>query len=55
MTITDYKHIKLNDLTGVIMKNGEKSYIAVTATKSKTFRSLKGAQKFMEKNEYTLA
>lgn len=49
MKIIDYAR---KDLKSSILVNGEKSFIAVTATESKTFRSMKGAEKFMEKNEY---
>ena len=51
MEVIDYKNFAL-DLDGSIMVNGEKSYIAVTATTSKTFRSMKGAEKFMATLEY---
>ena len=34
---------------------GEKTYIACTATNSKTFKTLKGAEKFMAKNGYERA
>lgn len=49
MKIIDYAR---KDLKGSILVNGEKSFIAVTATESKTFRSMKGAEKFMAKKEY---
>lgn len=51
MKIIDYEWKEL-DLKGSIMVNGEKSYIAVTATVSKTFRSMKGAEKFMTAKGY---
>lgn len=51
MKIIDYERKDLQ-LKGSIMVNGEKSFIAVTATVSKTFRSMKGADKFMAKKEY---
>lgn len=38
--------------TEAILINGEKSYIAVTASKSQAFRSMKGAEKFMAAREY---
>lgn len=49
MKIIDYAKA---DLKGSIMVNGESGFIAVTASKSKTFRSMKGAVKFMSKNGY---
>lgn len=49
MKIIDYAR---KDLKGSILVNGEKSFIAVTATESKTFRSMRGAEKFMAKKEY---
>lgn len=51
MKAIDYKNFGL-DLNGSILINGEKSYIAVTASKSQTFRSMKGAEKFMAAREY---
>ena len=51
MEIIDYKNFAL-DLNGSIMVNGEKSFIAVTASKSQAFRSMKGAEKFMAAREY---
>ena len=38
--------------TGKIMKNNEK-YLAVTAVKSKWYKTLKGAKNFMNKKGYT--
>jgi hypothetical protein len=37
---------------GCIMESNEGLFTAVTATKSKDFKTLKGAEKFMAKNEY---
>jgi hypothetical protein len=37
---------------GCIMESNEGIFTAVTATKSKDFKTFKGAAKFMEKNEY---
>lgn len=51
MKIIDYKNFDL-DLKGSIMLNGENDYIAVTASVSKSFRTLNGARKFMEKKGY---
>jgi Mlc titration factor MtfA (ptsG expression regulator) len=34
-------------------QNEEKPFLAVTATKSNWYKTLKGAEKFMEKNGYT--
>nr|DAK59999.1 MAG TPA: hypothetical protein [Caudoviricetes sp.] len=51
MKTIDYKNFGL-DLNGSILINGEKSYIAVTASKSQAFRSMKGAEKFMAAKEY---
>lgn len=44
--IIDYKRVN-SELTGAIMVNeynGNLSYIAVTASSSKTFKSMKGAE-----------
>ena len=44
--IIDYKKVN-SELTGAIMVNeynGNLSYIAVTASSSKTFKSMKGAE-----------
>lgn len=40
---------------GCIMESNEGLFTAVTAVKSKDFKTLKGAEKFMEKNGYTKA
>ena len=56
MTTTNY--IKGKSNKGGIMENiyaGQKSYIAVTVATSKTFKSLKGAQKYMAKFDYVVA
>ena len=37
---------------GCIIESNEGLFTAVTAVKSKDFKTLKGAQKFMEKNGY---
>lgn len=37
---------------GAILINGERSFIAVTIATSKTFKSLKGAEKYMSKYDY---
>lgn len=37
---------------GCIMESNEGIFTAVTAVKSKDFKTLKGAEKFMVKNEY---
>ena len=47
--IIDYKRVN-SELTGAIMVNeynGNLSYIAVTASSSKTFKSMKGAEKYI--------
>lgn len=52
--IIDYKK-ENSELTGSIMVNeyaGQASYIAVTASASKTYKSLKGAEKFMAEYNY---
>lgn len=52
--IIDYKKVN-SELTGTIMVNeynGNLSYIAVTASSSKTFKSMKGAEKYMAKFNY---
>lgn len=53
--IIDYKNEKC-ELTGAIMVercgNGQYIYIAVTAVVSKTYKSMKGAEKFMNKYNY---
>jgi hypothetical protein len=36
-----------------IVKNNDSSYTAMTFTKSKDFKTLKGAQKWMERNTKT--
>jgi hypothetical protein len=46
---TDYKK---GGNKGCIMESMEGIFTAVTATKSKDFKTLKGAEKFMAKNEY---
>lgn len=51
--MTDY--IKGKENKGSIMENtyaGEVSYIAVTISSSKTFKSVKGAEKYMSKFGY---
>ena len=49
MKIIDYRR---GEAEGGILVNGEKSYIAVTASTSKKFKSLRGAQKFLESYGY---
>lgn len=49
MKIIDYK--RGNDEGGILV-NGKDQYIAVTASTSKKFKSLRGAQKFLESYEY---
>lgn len=49
MEIIDYRR---GETEGGILVNGEKSYIAVTASTSKKFKSLRGAQKFLESYGY---
>ena len=50
--IIDYRK-ENSELTGAIMVdkcgNGQYNYIAVTASVSKTYKSMKGAEKFMNK------
>jgi hypothetical protein len=56
MTITTY--IRGKSLRGGISDNtvkGKTIYHACTATQSKTFKTLKGAQKFMSDNGYRMA
>ena len=56
MTIINYVKGKSNK--GAIIQNGYAgsiTYIAVTIATSKTFKSLKGAQKYMAKFEYVVA
>lgn len=40
---------------GAILINGEHSFIAVTIATSKTFKSFKGAEKYMDKYNYKKA
>ncbi len=47
--IIDYNY---GEDKGAIIVNDEHSYIAVTVATSKTFRSLKGAEKYMSKFDY---
>ena len=49
MKIIDYK--RGNDEGGILV-NGKDQYIAVTASTSKKFKSLRGAQKFLENYGY---
>lgn len=49
MKIIDYK--RGNDEGGILI-NGKDQYIAVTASTSKKFKSLRGAQKFLESYGY---
>ncbi|WP_195531858.1 hypothetical protein [Bacteroides finegoldii] len=52
--IIDYKK-ENSELTGSIMINeyaSKTTYIAVTASASKTYKSLKGAEKFMAEYNY---
>ena len=42
------------DLQGSVMCNGEKSYIAYAVTKSKTFKTAKGADAFMVRNGWKI-
>lgn len=52
--IIDYKKAN-GEETGAIAVNeynGNLSYIAVTASSSKTFKSMKGAEKYMAKFNY---
>lgn len=49
MEIIDYK--RGNDEGGILI-NGKDQYIAVTASTSKKFKSLRGAQKFLESYGY---
>ncbi len=48
-TITNYKKL---DLQGSVMYNGEESYIAYAVTKSKMFKTAKGANAFMVRNGF---
>ena len=43
-----------SDLKGSVMCNGEKSYIAYAVTKSKTFKTAKGADAFMVRNGFKI-
>lgn len=53
--IIDYKK-ENSELTGAIMVNecgnGQCTYIAVIVSASKTYKSLKGAEKFMSERNY---
>ena len=49
MKIIDYK--RGNDEGGILI-NGKDQYIAVTVSTSKKFKSLRGAQKFLESYGY---
>lgn len=52
--IIDYKK-ESSELTGSIIVNeyaGKTTYIAVTASASKLYKTLKGAEKFMNKYNY---
>ena len=49
MEIIDYKR---GNAEGGILINGKDQYIAVTVSTSKKFKSLRGAQKFLESYGY---
>lgn len=56
MEIIDYAKRGSKENTGAIIINvygGKKEYIAVTVTTSKTYKTLKGAEKMMEFFEYS--
>ena len=51
MEIIDYKKRNSKETTGAIIINvygGKKEYIAVTVSTSKTYKTLKGAEKMMD-------
>lgn len=55
MEIIDYKKRNSKETTGAIIINvcgGKTEYIAVTVSTSKTYKTLKGAEKMMEFFEY---
>lgn len=55
MKMKQMDYIKGKCNKGAVIENiyaGQKSYIAVTISTSKTFKSLKGAEKYMDKFEY---
>lgn len=50
MTIIDYK--KSENTEGAIINNNGKGYIAVTCATSKNFKTLKGAERYMNNMGY---
>ena len=50
MTIIDYK--KSENTEGAIINNNCKGYIAVTCATSKNFKTLKGAERYMNNMGY---
>lgn len=54
METIEYVKCGHSDLGGAIKLNADKSFIAVTATESKTYKTLNGAKKFMIKKGYML-